>query len=216
MFAWPALERRFTGDIRRHDLLDRPRDRPIRTAVGAAFLSWVVIVFAVGSTDRIFYRLGISYTAQIHFWRVGRVGASRSSSSSLPAAPAARCSAAARTRCGLAGHRHPPAARRRRGGGGRQPRPLRTTADRAGGRHGPRSRFRRLSATAPRGERPQALPATSSRTFRAGADLCAEPDAAQSQMSSSHREPRHLYSVPTCSPRARRPARSLRVEARGS
>ena len=71
MFSWPAIERRVTGDIRRHDLLDRPRDRPIRTAVGAAFLSWVVIVFAVGSTDRIFYRLGVSYTTQIHVWRVG-------------------------------------------------------------------------------------------------------------------------------------------------
>jgi len=71
MFAWPALERRITGDHRRHDLLDRPRDRPIRTAIGAAFLSWVVIVFAVGSTDRLFYRLHISYTAQIHFWRIG-------------------------------------------------------------------------------------------------------------------------------------------------
>jgi ubiquinol-cytochrome c reductase cytochrome b subunit len=71
MFAWPALERRITGDHRRHDLLDRPRDRPIRTGVGAAFLSWVVIIFAVGSTDRLFYRLHISYTAQIHFWRVG-------------------------------------------------------------------------------------------------------------------------------------------------
>ena len=54
MFAWPSLERRFTGDHRRHDLLDRPRDRPIRTAIGAAFLSWVVIIFAVGSTDRLF------------------------------------------------------------------------------------------------------------------------------------------------------------------
>ncbi|HWF51359.1 MAG TPA: ubiquinol-cytochrome c reductase cytochrome b subunit [Solirubrobacteraceae bacterium] len=71
MYSWPALERRITGDHRRHDLLDRPRDRPIRTAVGAAFLSWVVIVFAVGSTDRLFYRLDVSYTAQIHFWRVG-------------------------------------------------------------------------------------------------------------------------------------------------
>ena len=71
LFTWPALERRITGDRRRHDLLDRPRDRPIRTAIGAAFLSWVVIVFAVGSTDRLFYRLHISYTAQIHFWRVG-------------------------------------------------------------------------------------------------------------------------------------------------
>ena len=62
LFAWPSIERRLTRDARRHDLLDRPRDRPIRTAIGAAFLSWVVIVFAVGSTDRIFYRLGISYT----------------------------------------------------------------------------------------------------------------------------------------------------------
>jgi ubiquinol-cytochrome c reductase cytochrome b subunit len=71
MFAWPAIERRFTGDHRRHDLLDRPRDRPIRTAIGAAFLSWVVIIFAIGSTDRLFFRLSISYKAQIHFWRIG-------------------------------------------------------------------------------------------------------------------------------------------------
>jgi len=71
LFAWPAIERRITGDVLRHDLLDRPRDRPVRTAIGAAFLSWVVIVFAVGSTDRIFFRLGIPYTTQIHVWRAG-------------------------------------------------------------------------------------------------------------------------------------------------
>jgi quinol---cytochrome-c reductase cytochrome b subunit len=71
LYAWPALERRITGDQRRHDLLDRPRDRPVRTAIGAAFFSWVVIIFAVGSTDRLFFRLHISYSAQIHFWRVG-------------------------------------------------------------------------------------------------------------------------------------------------
>ena len=40
-------------------------------AIGAAFLSWVVIIFAVGSTDRLFFRLHISYDAQIHFWRIG-------------------------------------------------------------------------------------------------------------------------------------------------
>ena len=42
LFTWPALERRITGDQRRHDLLDRPRDHPTRTAIGAAFFSWVV------------------------------------------------------------------------------------------------------------------------------------------------------------------------------
>jgi ubiquinol-cytochrome c reductase cytochrome b subunit len=71
LFAWPSVERRFTHDYKRHDLLDRPRDHPTRTAIGAAFFSWVVIIFAVGSTDRLFYRLHISYTAQIHFWRAG-------------------------------------------------------------------------------------------------------------------------------------------------
>lgn len=71
LYAIPALERRFTGDHRRHDLLDRPRDRPTRTALGAAFFSWVLIIFAVGSTDRIFFRLHIPYTAMIHFWRFG-------------------------------------------------------------------------------------------------------------------------------------------------
>ncbi|MGZ4295816.1 MAG: cytochrome bc1 complex cytochrome b subunit [Solirubrobacteraceae bacterium] len=71
MFAWPAAERRLTRDPARHDLLDRPRDHPTRTATGAAFFTWVLIVFVVGSTDQIFYRLHISYTAQIHVWRVG-------------------------------------------------------------------------------------------------------------------------------------------------
>ncbi len=89
MFAWPWLERRITGDVRRHDLLDRPRDRPIRTAIGAAFLSWVVIIFAIGSTDRLFFRMGIDYKAQIHFWRIG-VWVRRSSSSSSSGASAGR------------------------------------------------------------------------------------------------------------------------------
>ena len=71
LFAWPALERRLTRDQRRHDLLDRPRDHPTRTAIGAAFLSWVVVIFFVGAADRLFYRLHISYQDQIHFWRGG-------------------------------------------------------------------------------------------------------------------------------------------------
>ena len=71
MYMWPWLERRITRDHREHNLLERPRDRPLRTATGAAFLSWVVIIFMIGSTDRLFFRLDISYTAQIHVWRFG-------------------------------------------------------------------------------------------------------------------------------------------------
>ena len=43
LFAWPAVERRLTRDRARHDLLQRPRDRPTRTAIGAAFFSLGVL-----------------------------------------------------------------------------------------------------------------------------------------------------------------------------
>ena len=36
---WPAIEHRWTGDNELHNLLDRPRDRPKRTAAGAAMLA---------------------------------------------------------------------------------------------------------------------------------------------------------------------------------
>jgi ubiquinol-cytochrome c reductase cytochrome b subunit len=66
---WPWIERRVTGDRAPHNLLDRPRDAPLRTAFGLAFLTWVGLVFFAGSSDRIFVFLGVSYTAQIWFWR---------------------------------------------------------------------------------------------------------------------------------------------------
>jgi ubiquinol-cytochrome c reductase cytochrome b subunit len=67
-FAWPWLDRKFTRNRRQHDLLVRPRDRPTHTALAAAFLSWIFAIYAAGADDRIFYRLHIAYTAQIHFW----------------------------------------------------------------------------------------------------------------------------------------------------
>jgi ubiquinol-cytochrome c reductase cytochrome b subunit len=67
--GWPWIERRITGDRAPHNLLDRPRDAPMRTAFGMAFLTWVGLVFFAGSSDRIFVFLGVSYTAQIWFWR---------------------------------------------------------------------------------------------------------------------------------------------------
>ena len=67
--TWPWVERRLTRDRTSHNLLDRPRDAPLRTAFGLGFLTWVVLVFFAGSSDRIFVFLGVSYTAQIWFWR---------------------------------------------------------------------------------------------------------------------------------------------------
>jgi ubiquinol-cytochrome c reductase cytochrome b subunit len=34
------------------------------------FLTWVVLVFFAGSSDRLFVFLGLSYVTQIWFWRV--------------------------------------------------------------------------------------------------------------------------------------------------
>jgi ubiquinol-cytochrome c reductase cytochrome b subunit len=70
LFLYPWLERRLTGDQAFHNLLDRPRDAPRRTAFGAAFFTWVFVVFLAGASDRVFIFLGISYEAQIWVYRV--------------------------------------------------------------------------------------------------------------------------------------------------
>jgi quinol---cytochrome-c reductase cytochrome b subunit len=70
LFAWPALERRFKGDYAFHNLLDRPRDAPIRTAFGAALFTWVFVIFLAGTSDRVFVLLGLSYEWQITVYRV--------------------------------------------------------------------------------------------------------------------------------------------------
>jgi len=70
LYLWPSLERRFTGDQAFHNLLDRPRDAPVRTALGAALFTWVFVVFLAGASDRVFILLGISYDWQIWIYRV--------------------------------------------------------------------------------------------------------------------------------------------------
>jgi len=70
LYTWPWLERRVTGDRAFHNLLDRPRDAPWRTAIGVAFFTWVFIVFVAGSADRLFVFFGISYSVQIWIMRV--------------------------------------------------------------------------------------------------------------------------------------------------
>jgi ubiquinol-cytochrome c reductase cytochrome b subunit len=70
LFAWPWLERRVSGDQAVHNLLDRPRDAPWRTAIGAAFFTWVAVIFLAGSADRVTVLLSIPYTSQIWFYRV--------------------------------------------------------------------------------------------------------------------------------------------------
>ena len=69
LYAWPWLERRLTGDRMAHNLLERPREAPLRTAIGSGMITWVLLVFVAGSADRVSTLFGISYTAQIWVYR---------------------------------------------------------------------------------------------------------------------------------------------------
>jgi ubiquinol-cytochrome c reductase cytochrome b subunit len=53
LYLWPFLEQRFTGDRLHHDLLDRPRDRPVRAGLGAAALTFYGVLFIAASNDLI-------------------------------------------------------------------------------------------------------------------------------------------------------------------
>ncbi len=48
---WPWVERRFTKDRAEHHLLDRPRDAPLRTAIGVAGLWAFFVMFLEGGND---------------------------------------------------------------------------------------------------------------------------------------------------------------------
>ena len=70
LYLAPSLERRFTGEYGFRNVLDRPRDAPWRTALGAALFTWVFVIFFAGASDRIFVSFGVSYEAQIWAFRV--------------------------------------------------------------------------------------------------------------------------------------------------
>jgi ubiquinol-cytochrome c reductase cytochrome b subunit len=55
MAVYPFIEAFVTGDKREHHLLDRPRDAPVRTALGAMSLAFYLLLFINGGNDIIAY-----------------------------------------------------------------------------------------------------------------------------------------------------------------
>ncbi|MGI9032826.1 MAG: cytochrome bc1 complex cytochrome b subunit [Acidimicrobiales bacterium] len=51
LYLWPFLERLVTGDTAEHQLLDRPREHPMRTSIGVATLAFYFVLFVAGSQD---------------------------------------------------------------------------------------------------------------------------------------------------------------------
>ena len=59
LYAWPFLEARVTGDRGDHHVLDRPRHRPVRTAIGIGTLTFYVVLFVAGAQDIVAQKLGV-------------------------------------------------------------------------------------------------------------------------------------------------------------
>jgi ubiquinol-cytochrome c reductase cytochrome b subunit len=70
LYAWPFLEARVTGDHAEHHVLDRPRQRPVRTAFGTATISFYVVCFFGGASDVLAATFGLSVNAIIWTFRV--------------------------------------------------------------------------------------------------------------------------------------------------
>ena len=70
LYVWPFLERRITRDQAEHNLLDRPRDRPVRTAFGAGTLTFYATLFAAASNDLVAHWFELDIATVTWFFRV--------------------------------------------------------------------------------------------------------------------------------------------------
>src|SRR3954470_58038 len=70
---YPMIERKLTGDTASHHLLQRSRDVPVRTAVGAMALTFYLVLFISGGNDVIADKFDISLNAMAWFGRIGAI-----------------------------------------------------------------------------------------------------------------------------------------------
>lgn len=69
--AYPWLERRLTRDTAHHNLIDRNRDKPVRTALGAMSLTFFLVLLASGFNDLLAMEFDISLNAMVWMGRLG-------------------------------------------------------------------------------------------------------------------------------------------------
>ena len=73
LIAYPFLEKKFSGDDAHHNLLQRPRDAPTRTAIGAAAISLYILLTFACMNDIIALKFHISLNATTWIGRIGMV-----------------------------------------------------------------------------------------------------------------------------------------------
>ncbi|MER5865207.1 cytochrome bc complex cytochrome b subunit [Kitasatospora sp. NPDC002040] len=69
--AYPFIESWITRDGREHHLLDRPRNAPVRTAFGAAWISLYLVLLAGGGNDLFATQLHLSLNSITYAVRIG-------------------------------------------------------------------------------------------------------------------------------------------------
>jgi ubiquinol-cytochrome c reductase cytochrome b subunit len=70
-FGYPAIERKLTKDNASHNLLQRPRDVPVRTGLGMMAISFMFVLLLSGGNDVIAYTFDISLNATTWAGRIG-------------------------------------------------------------------------------------------------------------------------------------------------
>ncbi len=73
LIVYPFLEKRFTGDRAHHNLLQRPRDVPVRTSIGAMAIAFYLVLTFSSFNDLIAFKFQISLNAMTWIGRIGMV-----------------------------------------------------------------------------------------------------------------------------------------------
>ena len=71
LLVYPWIEKRFTGDDAHHNLLQRPRDVPVRTGIGAMAIAFYIVLTYSAMNDIIAYKFHISLNATTWIGRIG-------------------------------------------------------------------------------------------------------------------------------------------------
>jgi quinol---cytochrome-c reductase cytochrome b subunit len=73
LIIYPFLEKGFSGDRAHHNLLQRPRDVPVRTAIGAMAIAFYMVLTLSAMNDIIAFKFHISLNATTWIGRIGMI-----------------------------------------------------------------------------------------------------------------------------------------------
>ncbi|MBD8507717.1 cytochrome bc complex cytochrome b subunit [Hoyosella sp. G463] len=73
LFTYPFIEAKLTKDDVHHNILQRPRDVPVRTSLGAMALAFYAVLFLMAMNDIIAFKFHISLNATTWLGRLGLI-----------------------------------------------------------------------------------------------------------------------------------------------